>query len=373
MAELFQIANREMAQPIDEFPFQDEFNDLVPFIKEKPEILGGTIEVLEEQLDIGGGGNIHLLALDRMAGIAQITLIELKNEVAQQHVLLKALRYASWVKNNPASLKHLLKKKGLSIKNIDFNPKIMIVAPQIDPVILELSQYIQAFEFAFIEIRRFGTADNCFLIADYKTLPKISLATARPKEYWGWDKYGVKLGVEEKEIGIGRSVLEKMRSICEEKPWNITTRFNRYYISFKHGTKNMAYITYEGRPPLCYLGFRLGESPEKLGLIEPYPDLEHGYSEDYGYYRVRIDEPDSDISGYIPFMEAAYRHITKDLPPKYQFSDDVSPGIRKGNSEESEEHTNRYKTLVSSVKQRFTSFREPQLQTPAGSTKSSGK
>ena len=311
MAELFQITKAEKARLIREFPFQDELNDLEPFVKENPQVLGESIEVFAEQVDTGIGEKIDLLALDRVAGGAQIVLIELKAGLAQHQTLLQTLRYASWIKNNPDSVKLLLEKKRLSTDNVGFTPKIVIAAPQIDPALVELSQYTQAFEFDFIELRRFGTKENCYLVADHKTLQQVSITRVRPQEEWDWEKYKTKLGISEDRIEIGKSLFDKIVAICQENQWSLSPRFNQYYIPFKFGTRNVILISYWVSSQFCHLGFKLGQPPDQLGLSEPYPNAEHKFFDDYGEYYVRIEKPELDITDYIPFMEAAYRNVTK--------------------------------------------------------------
>lgn len=312
MAELFQITKAEKARPIDELAFKDELNDLEPFIKENTQVLGESIEVFDEQVDTGASGRIDLLALDKTAGTAQIALIELKNEVAQQTVLLQTLRYANWIRNNPDSIRYLLEKKRLPVENVDFNPKIIIVAPQIDPALLELGQYTEAFDFDFVEIRRFGTKEDCYLIVDHKVPPQSLISKVRSREEWDWEKYKTKLGINEDEIKTGKALFDKIVAICQENQWSLTPRFNQYYIAFKFGGRNVLFINYwVSQFSYCYIGFKLGQSPEALGLSDPYPNTKHEFWSTAGEYYVRIGEPDLDISGYIPFMEAAYRYVTK--------------------------------------------------------------
>ena len=311
MAELFQITKAEKAKLINEFPFRDELNDLEPFVRESPKVLGESIEVFAEQVDTGVGEKIDLLALDRTAGGAQIVLIELKAGLAQHQTLLQTLRYANWIKNNPDSIKFLLEQKRLSTDNVSFTPKIIIAAPQIDPALVELSQYIQAFEFDFIELRRFGTKENCYIVTDHKTLPQVSITRVRPQEDWDWEKYKTKLGISEDRIEIGKSLFDKIVAICQENQWSLTPRFNQYYVPFKFGGRNVVIISYWVSSQFCYLGFKLGQPPEQLGLTDPYPSAEHKFWDDYGEYYVRIESPNLDISGYMPFMEAAYRNVSK--------------------------------------------------------------
>ena len=310
MAELFEIMKGEKARPVSEFPFQDELNDLEPFIRENPQVLGASIEVFDEQVDTGAGERIDLLALDRTAGAAQVTLIELKAGLAERHVLLQTQSYARWIKNHPDSIKLLLEKKKLYTENLDSNPKIIIVAPQIDPALLDLSQDIQ-FEFDFVELRRFGSKEKCYVVTDHKMQPQVPIKGVRSQEEWDWEKYQTKLGISKDRIKIGKSLLDKIVSICQEKQWSLTPIFRQKYIPFKFGSRNVLTITYWAENQFCYLTFKLGQPAEELGLTNPFPDIKHGFWSDYGEYFVRVEKPDFDISGYIPFMEAAYRNVTK--------------------------------------------------------------
>ncbi|MFC1964611.1 hypothetical protein ACFLWG_01215 [Chloroflexota bacterium] len=240
MAELFEVKEGGTTQPISEFPFQDELNDLEPFIKENPQVISEGLEIFDEQVDTRTGSKIDLLALDKTAGTAQITLIELKNELAQQPVLLQTLRYASWIKNNPDSIKYLLEKKRLSVKDIEFNPKIIIIAPQIDPSLMELSRYTEAFEFDFVELRRFGNKEKCYILVDHKTLPQTLTTEVRSREEWNWEKYEAELGINGDEIEIGKFIFDKLTSICQEKQWGLNPRFRQGYVPFQFGVLSIS-------------------------------------------------------------------------------------------------------------------------------------
>ena len=312
MAELFEVKEGSTAQHINEFPFQDEINDLESFIKENPQVISEGLEIFDEQVDTRVSGRIDLLALDKTAGTAQITLIELKNEIAQQPVLLQTLRYASWIKNNPDSIRYLLEKKRLAVKDIDLNPKIIIIAPQIDPTLIELSQYNESFEFDFVEVRRFGIKDNFYIVVDHKASPQILTTKVRSQEEWNWEKYEADLSINRDEIEIGKSIFDKLTSICQEKQWSLNPRFRQGYVPFQFGARNVILISFWVKSRLCYLGFKLGQSPEKLRLKDPYPDAQHKFWSDYGEYYVRIESKEVDISNYIPFMETAYHNVIKE-------------------------------------------------------------
>jgi hypothetical protein len=312
MAELFGVQDGGMAKHIDEFPFQDEVNDLESFIKKNPEVVSEGLEIFGEQVDTGAGDRIDLLALSKTAATAQITLIELKNGIAQQTVLLQTLRYASWIKNNPDSIKYLLEKKRVSVDDIEFNPKIIIIAPQIDPTLIELSQYNQAFEFDFVEVRRFGTMDNFYVVVDHRTSLQSPTTRVSSQEEWNWEKYETELRINRDEIEIAKSVFDKLMSIFQEKQWSLNPRFRKGYVAFQFGGRNVIIISFWIKSRLCFLGFKLGQLPEKLGLENPYPDAQHKFFPDYGEYHVRIESKEFDISKYTTFMYTAYHNVIKE-------------------------------------------------------------
>lgn len=312
MTELFQIVKGLGAQPIVEFPFSSELGDLETFIKNNPQLLGESMEILGEQIDTGTGDRVDLLALDKTVGTGQITIIELKNDIAKQSVLLQILRYANWIKRNPDSIKYLLEKKKLTTEEIDLNPKIMVVAPQIEPALLAMSQYIQAFDFDFIELRRFGTKENCYLVTDHKTPSEEAVPEVRSQQEWNWERYQADFDVPKDQIEIGKALVEALNRVSQERNWKLNPKFRKGFIGFQFGSRNVIFINYWFPGKACHLGFKLGQSPEKLSLNEPYPSLEHKYSSNYKDYYVKIDKSDIDVTGYIPFMEAAYRNVTKE-------------------------------------------------------------
>lgn len=312
MAELFEVKEGSTAQHIKEFPFQNEVNDLESFIKENPQVIGEGLEIFDEQVDTRSSGKIDLLALDKTAGTAQITLIELKNEIAEQAVLLQTLRYASWIKNNPDSIRYLIERKRLAVKDIDFNPKIIIIAPQIDPTLIELSQYNESFEFDFVEVRRFGIKDNFYIVVDHKASPQTPTTKVYSQEEWDWEKYEAELNINKDEIEIGKSVFAQITNICQEKQWSLNPRFRQGYVAFQFSARNVILISYWVKSRLCCLGFKLGESPERLELDDPYPDAPNKFYSEIGEYHVRVKSKDADISKYVAFMETAYHNVIKE-------------------------------------------------------------
>jgi hypothetical protein len=133
-----------------------------------------------------------------------------------------------------------------------------------------------------------------------------------PPEEWNWGKYETKLGISKDRIEIGKNLFDKVQAICQTKQWSLIPRFNQYAIHFKYSSRNVIYISYWVSGQFCHLGFKLGKPPEQLNIVDPYADAQHKFNSESGDFYARVEEPNLDINGYIPFMEAAYRNVTKE-------------------------------------------------------------
>jgi hypothetical protein len=145
-------------------PFEDEVHDMGDFIMAHPEVLGDDAKVISREL--GHGPDVRRLDfLVYDAESNQPGLVELKKDFADEKVLLQTLRYADWLRSNPDTIRYQISRQGLDIDpdEIEGNIKIYIVAPRISHVVAELAQYIQGFEFEFVQLQRFENPDGEFL------------------------------------------------------------------------------------------------------------------------------------------------------------------------------------------------------------------
>ena len=153
--ELFRLLGAGETIRVPEQPFTDEVSDLEDFICDNPQLLGDGITIVDRQVTTPAG-RLDLLALDASAGGGQIAVVELKKVPADVDVLLQVLRYASWVKGNQDSVRLLLTKRKINPDPIELHPRIIIVAPEIRAGLVELAQYVNSFEFSFVELQRYG-------------------------------------------------------------------------------------------------------------------------------------------------------------------------------------------------------------------------
>lgn len=147
-------------------PFSDEVHDMGDFVNAHPEILGDDVQIISRELEHGTDGRrLDFLVYDTESN--QPGLVELKKDVADEKFLLQTLRYADWLRSNPDTIRYQLSRQQVDLDPDDVGGdiKIYIVAPRILPVVAELAQYIQGFEFAFIQLERFQGTDGDYLAA----------------------------------------------------------------------------------------------------------------------------------------------------------------------------------------------------------------
>lgn len=147
-------------------PFSDEVHDMGDFVNAHPEILGDDVQIISRELEHGTDGRrLDFLVYDTESN--QPGLVELKKDVADEKFLLQTLRYADWLRSNPDTIRYQLSRQQVDLDpdDVEGDIKIYIVAPRILPVVAELAQYIQGFEFAFIQLERFQGTDGDYLAA----------------------------------------------------------------------------------------------------------------------------------------------------------------------------------------------------------------
>ena len=309
MTQLFRrAANREIT-PLTESPFASETADLEEFLKGSPELFGNAVSIVAQQVDTGASGILDLLAVDRES--KQIIVYELKNVPADVHALLQVLRYGSWAKNNPDSLRYLLLKHGeQDVDAFDFvTIRLALVAPEIREDALELAQYVAGFEFEFIELSRFADGDERIVAVSRRTPPSSAAASARAQEEWGWDKYVSDLGVSQERADLGRVLLEKLEAAAHERGWNLRTFFRKGYTPLQTPSTYNVMGTQDYWRTGWAIWFKLPEEPAKLGLdIPSYVEQRHW---DQGRNQIYMNFLSSafDIQDFDEFMDRAYDFV----------------------------------------------------------------
>jgi len=310
MTKLFRTQPGGSVEAVSEAPFVDEVTDLEAFVKNNPGILGEQVRIFAEQIDTGFG-RMDLLAMDQSLEHGKLLLIELKNKPADINVLLQVLRYASWVSTSPDSIKLLLEKSKLDTEKADLKPRIVIIAPDIEDELVELSQYIKAFEFSFLQVRRFRLGSEFLVVVESKVVSAGEGTPVGVQEEWDWERYEHNLKIPRSRLDLAKWLVSRIQDFCADKGWPLELRFRKGYTPFQMaGGWNV--IGTESRWAKGWsIWFKLPAPPEELGLQMP-PWAEQTYwAGNWHTFYINVISTDIDFRQLEPFFESAYAYVSK--------------------------------------------------------------
>lgn len=293
-------------------PFEDEVKEMQPFFKENISVLGDNLKFVAEKVRIPFGGSyreIDILAIEERGNSFIPVVIELKKNIADENVLLQVLRYASWVANNPDSVKYLLTQAGFdknTIEKVNFdNVQIIIVAASFKNILLSLSQYLTSkFQISFVKYGRYVRENKPeeIITIEYISPPaETSGAVKYPKEsdFETYLSQYANEGVREEYLENIKKAYDIIQQIIEENGWDISPALNKWYIAFqiKGPISNIFEIRIrKTMPPI--LAIRLGEDfkPESIGINSE--DFKKNFRMDTygGFWITEIKNPESIVS-----------------------------------------------------------------------------
>jgi hypothetical protein len=314
LADLFRVSGTGDVEPVQTDAFKDEVGDLESFLKRNPGILGDGVEIFAEQIDTGLGDRLDLLAVDKSVGTGELLLIELKNVRADIRVLLQSLRYASWIMSNPDSVKYLLAKANLDAEAIEVKPTVMIVAPEIDTELVEMSRYVGGFQFSFIQIERFRH-DGAHLVVVQRKVPERSTSPAgvSAQTDWSWEKYQQELKVSPERIEMGKRFANQLLALIDRHGWNLEMRFRKWYCPFQlPGSWNVFDLALSGASGSgtgWSLAIKLPGTPDRLGLDLPIWAASPKWEEGYKQIRLQLPDKSVDLNELEHVLSAAYEHV----------------------------------------------------------------
>lgn len=313
VADLFRLPNSGVLEPMLPDPFKDETTDLEGFVKQNPTVLGNGVRIFAEQIDTGFGDRLDLLALDESASSGELLLIELKNVTADEKVLLQALRYGSWMVGNPDSVRLLLERQSIDASAIDIRPIIVIVAPEIENGLVEMSQYISDFQFSFVEISRFKDREDRFVLINRKTpLGKVPPGV-QARDDWDWEKYQHDLKISAERIETGKTFASQLLEMVDEHGWQIEMRFRKWYVPFQlPGPWNVFELGLSrasGSGTGWNIAIKLPAPPES-GQFPGWAQNPK-WEDNYKQVRLALSDQTLDLRDLEPLLEAAYEHVRK--------------------------------------------------------------
>lgn len=312
MTKLFHVRLEEPAAAIAEAPFTDEVSDLESFVKTNPHMLAEQVTIIAEQVDIGPSGRIDLLAVDRSLEQGKLLLIELKNEPAKIDVLLQVLRYASWASINPDSIRLLLERGKVPAEKSDLTPRIVIVAPEITDELVELSQYVTAFEFSFLEVKRFRLGSEFLVAVDTKAGTGGVRPSVGAQEEWSWERYEADLGITKERIELAKWLVDQVKQVCTDKGWPLELKFRKGYTPFQFpGAWNVIGTENKWSKGWC-IWFKMKAPPQELGLQAPSWATQTYWSPQWHQFYLNVTaQKGVNFQELLPFFEQAYAYVAE--------------------------------------------------------------
>ena len=312
MPDLFRLVNDSHAEPVEEEPFVNEA-ELERFVFDNPQLLGEGIEPVRRQVRCDAG-IMDIFAIDTSGEPGRCVIVELKNVPADSNVLLQTLRYASWVVENEDSVRLMLQQEGHSEADIEFDSILIVVAaPEIRSALVDLSGYVvDAFEFDFVEVRRFKGQEGSSVTIDR---PQSSSLSAKgiphdPQE-WTWDEYQTHNAHKkwsDEQIELGRALFNGIQEKSKSNGWSLKDVFVKSYIVFKMGGKSVVGLERRWAKGVA-VWFALPQQPEET-RISDLKDIAESSKTFWRlpekYFYVNVGDPDFNLDLFNDLFETAY-------------------------------------------------------------------
>lgn len=187
-----------------------------------------------------------------MLGIDQdgkVCLVELKNVTVTEDVLPQILQYAIWAETNPDSIKALWLEAKDRPEDIEINwdaieLRIIIIGPDYRTNVLRMSHKI-GYLIELLKVTRFVSDKDEFILIEQleeQALRKITVTKAM--EAYDGNYYETEHGVEPTKEFM--KTVDEIESFAKEKGWNLETKFNKNYVSFKYGNFILFAVEWRG-------------------------------------------------------------------------------------------------------------------------------
>ncbi|MGB3903993.1 MAG: hypothetical protein WBB22_03660 [Anaerolineae bacterium] len=279
---------------------------LEEYIQEHPEVLGELFIIARQTRSATRRDQPDLIAVD---ADGQVVIIELKKDTATEDAIPQVLRYAIWAETNPDSIKAIWleaedRPEDLEINFDALRIKIMIIAPSIAANVLRLVNRI-TYDVELVEIARFAVRDSEFVLITQREPAAIEgIRTTVTRQKWDEDFYRKEHHPKSVD-GFMRAVRASERLI-KQKEWHLETKFNKWYVGFKHGFPNVFAVAWLGSRSYA-LWFKVPKEVAEAARIEGYPMLRYQTEFKQALYKIGSS---TDILKFLPLIEKAYENIT---------------------------------------------------------------
>jgi hypothetical protein len=303
MAKLFTIDQRGKLIKAEEKPFLSETDDMEQFIKKNPQILGEVIIFGEQVVSSGRDKITDLIAVNKER---EIIIIELKKDFADMNTLSQILRYGTHWKKSLEAVRNMWNKYENKPSDIEpdwnnYNPKMMIIAPSFDKELIEVaSSYKLPIE--FIEITRYVSGESLFVLINRVEEIVESIAPTVAREEYDWKWYSDQFGSKWSELA--QYLHEQILKLLEIRGWNISTKFNKWYIAFKCGYRNAFWLECKHIDKVS-IGINLREKENNPSSRSP---IKWEWDKNWEHWYTEVDSKNFDIKQIENILEEAYKN-----------------------------------------------------------------
>jgi len=302
MAKLYRLEDDNVT-PVTESPFSDEVIDMETFVKKNISIIGEYWILAEQAIPGGSGERSDLLAIDKDG---RITIIELKNVDVNEEILPQIIRYWDSWRKRPDAIKNYwitLKNKPTNIEpNFeDYDPKIIVIAPSVSDEVVELASKGLQMDIEFVELTRYQENGRMYVVTNYKEPKNKKMKISTAREEYGWKYYLEKKGWTNKIINQLKLIEKILLEFSKNQGWNLSIKFNKNYIAFKHGLRNPFWI--EPGSGKIYIGVQIRDEKETLDQKYWYWDKNYNY---WYYEFVDLENPSEEIKKIEEILKKAY-------------------------------------------------------------------
>jgi hypothetical protein len=283
------------------FKSEEEFEKL---IFNTPEILADIFPIKRQVRGSNKTGIPDIIGIDQNGNIC---IIEMKNVVVDSNVIPQVLEYALWAESYPDSIKSLWlecknKPDDLEINWDNIEIRIVIIAPKILNSTLNFVNKIN-YSVDLIEVRQYIDGDTQLLFVNKLEAEK---EIKKVKPVYGLEIYDEDYYKKERNQNSVPEFMKYVREveqIIKEKNWQLETKFNKHYCSFKYGLFNAFSIDWVGTKTFA---FCVKISKEEVENLDPKMTK---YDIAWKQARYYIEPGKTKTKDFVNIFELAYKKI----------------------------------------------------------------
>jgi len=244
MVILYEIGTDRKATQLVADPFEDEVNDMEPFIIENLSLLSENEEyfLLKKESTHGKTGKRQdILALDENG---RLIIIELKKDSADIEFESQIRDYWRTMRNNPDTVKKYWLEAKDDLNGIQYDsskdPKIIVVASDISDEWVQSTHDELNLDIDFIEVKRFKKGSQTYISVNDKAPKQIKKPReSTSREDYNWEHYSDDMHWDNEDIQVLQNLEKEILQFAKKEGMDLHMEFKKNYIPFKHGPRSI--------------------------------------------------------------------------------------------------------------------------------------